>query len=158
MKKQSGKKLVEILAAELKEWPECKYLTQDKDSKVYGWSGKPEFGRDQWLVSLMDDVIVWRPVSIDLAADYATAIVTRDQWGAERAKLSKREAVELPDMSDWRNWRKGDMVEIIDDGGWRNPVGSVYAIQHKDNSVMPFLVNGIWYRPKMLKFHSRPTK
>jgi hypothetical protein len=92
MKKQSGKKLVEILAVELREWPECKYLTQDEDSKVYGWSGKPEYRERQWLVSCSADVVVWRPVSIDLAADYATAIVTRDQWEAERAKLSKPKA------------------------------------------------------------------
>lgn len=68
------------------------------------------------------------------------------------------ESAGQPDMSDWRNWREGDMVEIIDDGGCANPVGSVFAIYRKDNSEMPFFVNGIWYRPEMLKFHSRPTK
>ena len=289
MKKQSSKKLVEILAVELKEWPEGAHVAvQDNDSDRTIWCLEHryeslEFNGQEWVSDCCFDILI--STTSKLADDYATAIVTREMWEAERAKLEgekvmracvekcepeskpkangwvrnrgrknpfdvctlvdarlrsgevvtgkfsenlhwvhtgnnfdvmayrvnesveaetpevtapvdgplqwrdrvneidrtvealeeerasliqklagegfkliKREAVELPDMSDWRNWREGDMVEIIDDGGWRNPVGNVYAIQSRDNSEMPFVVNGIWYRPEMLKFHSRPTK
>lgn len=61
------------------------------------------------------------------------------------------------DMSDWRNWKVGDIVEIIESGGWANKKGERHAISQIDGSEMPILANGIWYRAEMLAYHSRPS-
>ncbi len=86
----------------------------------------------------------------------------------ERADLIKRLADEglqlldrdpvksAEDMSDWRNWRVGDMVEVLDCGGWANEVGSIVKISLIGSGSMPIEAGEIWYRAGMLKFHSRP--
>jgi hypothetical protein len=93
MKKQSGKKLVEILAVELKDWPEdggpVDAVVQDPDRIAYV---RKKYDPDVFAFHGNEWIGVWynhamhRPLS-DLATDYATAIVTRDQWEAERANL-----------------------------------------------------------------------
>ena len=74
MKKQSGKKLVEILAVELKEWPEG---FEDVGQAFEGCLHLPGIG----------DHIRHTRERYSLSSDWASAIVTRDQWEAERAKL-----------------------------------------------------------------------
>lgn len=79
MKKQSGKKLVEILAVELKEWPEGAVLVmQDINCEVICESCTGH----NW------DIFV----ATELSCDWDTQSVTRAQWEAERAKLSKPKA------------------------------------------------------------------
>ena len=79
MKKQSGKKLVEILAVELKEWPEG-FLDVGQASE--GSLHLPGIG----------DHVRHTSERYTLADDWMIAIVTRAQWEAERAKLSKPKA------------------------------------------------------------------
>ena len=86
-------KLVEILARELREWPEgASLIVQDYDGEVkYQFSGDfPEIENGRvWLRTLSDEpgcgVINHYRASID----YDTAIVTREMWEAERAKLKR---------------------------------------------------------------------
>jgi hypothetical protein len=97
MKKQSSKKLVEILAVELKEWPHerAAYCVQDGDGTYdvkFGERGVPAIGRSGvWrLENGTDwgcDTCSLRFKIKPLAADYSNAIVTREMWEAERAKL-----------------------------------------------------------------------
>jgi hypothetical protein len=79
MKKQSGKKLVEILAVELKEWP-CKGpASQDPDKEVRFDNTSFDF----YAKELADDA----------GLDFGGGVkVTREMWEAERAKLSKPKA------------------------------------------------------------------
>ena len=93
MKKQSGKKLVEILAAELKEWPQyVSFIVQDKGGKVkFEKSCEPKMGSS-------DEVWIRRNACGKLhglvnSSDWYSSIVTRDQWEAERAKLEGEEVM-----------------------------------------------------------------
>lgn len=99
MKKQSGKKLVEILAVELKEWPkEVVAYFQWASGEVFATSkGIPtEFGSGLWyVVDSSVEMAYGCPLygtELELAVDHDTAIVTREMWEAERAKLSKPKA------------------------------------------------------------------
>lgn len=92
MKKQSGKKLVEILAVELKEWPEgVSFVVQDKDGKVkFEKAVTPKMGSSDevWIrLNPCGDFICDK-----FSRDWHSSIVTRAQWEAERAKLSKPKA------------------------------------------------------------------
>lgn len=92
MKKQSGKTLVEILAAKLKEWPkEVVAYFQWSSGEVFATSkGIPTgFGSGQWyVVDSSVEMAYGCPLygtELELAVDHDTAIVTRSQWEAERA-------------------------------------------------------------------------
>ena len=95
MSKQSSRKLVEILAEELKQWPECVYgcdsITQDKDGSLNSTDTgeQPEFvDGSTWHVYASTYIeFSGEVVRKELASDYKTAIVTREMWEAERAKL-----------------------------------------------------------------------
>lgn len=99
MKKQSGKKLVEILAVELNEWPkEVVAYFQWASGEVFATSkGIPTgFGSGLWYVVDSSVKMAYGcplyDTELELAVDHDTAIVTRSQWEAERAKLSKPKA------------------------------------------------------------------
>lgn len=79
MKKQSGKTLVEILAVELKEWPKG---FMDVGQAFEGCLYLPGIGEH----------IRHTRERYTLSSDWLNAIVTRAQWEAERAKLSKPKA------------------------------------------------------------------
>lgn len=99
MKKQSGKKLVDILAVELKEWPkEVVAYFQWSSGEVFATSkGIPTgFGSGLWYVVDSSVKMAYGcplyDTELELAVDHDTAIVTREMWEAERAKLSKPKA------------------------------------------------------------------
>lgn len=81
-------KLVDILARELKEWPEvAKSLTQDNDSMISSYdTNSPEFDAslDLWTVT---GYIPCSRFKAKLATDRKTAIVTRADWQAAKDKL-----------------------------------------------------------------------
>lgn len=77
---------------------------------------------------------------------------------AEGFRLIEPVEVELQGgMQDWHNWELGDLVEVIDSGRWANPVGAVIEITCLGGDDYPIKAGGIWYRPEMLKWHSRPS-
>jgi hypothetical protein len=86
-------KLVEILARELKEWPvKAKGYTQDGNGKIYPCTGlnvsfNGNFWTSQGLYGLHG-----LEFNSQLATDHTTAIVTRSDWEAERAKLKATKA------------------------------------------------------------------
>lgn len=84
----------------------------------------------------------------------------------EGFKLIKLESVELPDMSDWRNWKVGDLLEVTaQEHGHNFPIGEIVRMK-----CLPSESGGQidceyidsrdfwWLRSDELKFHSRPTK
>lgn len=88
-------KLVEILARELEEWPEgdCAALAQDNSWTAWSWkltdiSYNNEDGC--WFHAsgdgLSDNAELEHEVS-GLASDHSTAIITRADWEAERARI-----------------------------------------------------------------------
>ena len=89
-------KLVEILARELKEWPEVAYAAvQDNDHDKTIWYLEKDHKElrnngEQWVCRSLFDLLISEPSQ--LADDHATAIVTREMWEAERAKLRKPKA------------------------------------------------------------------
>lgn len=94
MKKQSSKKLVEILAVELKEWPESvHFFGCDSDGEIRAYDEEKGEGRAQYAhdffpqcsVTPEDRAVTCGPLG-------GARLVTRDQWEAERAKLSKTKA------------------------------------------------------------------
>lgn len=83
-------KLVELLAKELKEWPAgARYYTQDYNGKAFPYTKKPALARSEsnHLWSANGQLPGCGHVSCELSTDHATAIVTRADWQAARAKL-----------------------------------------------------------------------
>ncbi len=266
MKKQSGKTLVEILAVELNEWPDCAFLVmQDINCDVicesctgHNWAIfvatelscdwdtqsvtrvqweaerakliKPKASAREWVrnrgrknpldvCTLVDarlrsgevvvgkfsdnlhwvhagnnfDVMAYRVnESVDSETPEVTAPNDRPlQWRdriteidrsvealeEERAsliqkladegfKLINREAVALPDMSDWCNWKIGDLLEVVkEEFGHKFQIGEIVRMKS-----LPTVTGGQikcehidssgwwWLNNQELKFHSRPTK
>ena len=88
-------KLLQILARELSDWPAgvhgCDSITQDLGGELNSTNNgeKPIFkGTRQWSGSASKYIIGkdCKALSAQLATDYATAIVTREQWEAERQR------------------------------------------------------------------------
>ena len=122
-------KLVEILARELKEWPEkAKLITQDSNLAVFA------FCSDKKLPVCRDSGFWYSPKGLDLlmhdfgfnsdrlASDHSTAIVTRSEWKAERARIAK--TAKKPNKDGWIRHRGGKcpveagvIVEIRDRDG-----------------------------------------
>ena len=87
-------KLVQLLAKELKEWPEsAKYITQeDDDGSVTLWyRAKPKYKSGEWVLDrhLDDSDYAYILHGIDTSSDNKTSIVTQAQWQAEREKMNK---------------------------------------------------------------------
>lgn len=110
-------KLVELLAKELKEWPSnCKTITQDSDGDVgvYGIA-KPK------LVNGDKSGHVWHHNGhiknleelSSVASDASTAIVTRSDWQAARAKL--KPAAKAKGDGWVRNRGRTDKAPVGDD-------------------------------------------
>ncbi|QHJ79383.1 MAG: hypothetical protein [Bacteriophage sp.] len=91
-------KLVELLAKELKEWPEideCSnpilFITQDSSGIIFSWNdnGELKFVDGQWY---MQGTIPFDEVIFDgseTCSDCSSAIVSEDQWQSEREKMNK---------------------------------------------------------------------
>lgn len=83
-------KLVQLLAKELKEWPEnIEFLAQDSSGRVFGWIGRPEYYDDQWILNGDCDIVGFDVVAIDLSDNYKSSLATNSQWQAEREKMNK---------------------------------------------------------------------
>ncbi len=81
-------KLIDLLVQELPKrggWPEgYLYIAQDPDGVVWAFDNKPIFDEDkEWFVSWTSDET--HVSQSQLASDYATAIITRDQYEAALA-------------------------------------------------------------------------
>ena len=84
-------KLVELLARELKYWPDCKTITQDYDGDtgLYGidtpklCNGDP----NDAVWTAMGHIENIKRLS-EVATDHETAIVTREIWQAERDRIA----------------------------------------------------------------------
>lgn len=91
-------KLVQLLAKELKEWPEideCSdpilFITQDSSGTIFSWNdnGELKFVDGQWY---MQGTIPFDEVIFDgseTCSDCSSAIVREDQWQSEREKMNK---------------------------------------------------------------------
>ena len=101
-------KLVEILARELKWWPHCVSIVQDYDGYVGLYSSSAPY-----LVNGDIHEAVWhhqyhiRNIAelSKIASDHATAIVTRADWEAERARIAK--PAKKADKGGWIRHRGG---------------------------------------------------
>jgi len=87
-------KLVELLARELREWPEdgvpVVAVVQDPDMMAYV---RPHDDADEFAFRQNEWIGVWHNLATalplpDLATDHATAIVTRADWEAEKARIA----------------------------------------------------------------------
>lgn len=88
-------KLVELLARELKEWPEgASMAVQDGDGQIKMAAGdEPENGNGKDSIWVRD-VEVYHEIQHGnrrVSDDYRTAMVTRAEWEAERARIAKPE-------------------------------------------------------------------
>lgn len=90
-------KLVDILARELKDWPDdylVEKITQDSDCMVFGWSeADPEMDDGYWVFSKRSKLTDWRPGEFAMAEDRNNALVTRAQWQAAVDALAKHEFI-----------------------------------------------------------------
>ena len=92
-------KLVELLAKELEEWADTTLCyTQDSDGNAFPWVTHPTFFQKDgvWVgTNQLDqnpDALV---VDGELSSDYASAVVTKEMWLAERNKLEKLNAPDV---------------------------------------------------------------
>lgn len=91
-------KLVQLLAKELKEWPEddegsdpILFITQNASGAIFSWNdnGELKFVDGQWYMQgtiPFDDVIF---DGSEICSDCSSAIVREDQWHYEREKMNK---------------------------------------------------------------------
>lgn len=108
-------KLVELLARELSEWPEkASHAVQHSNGDVgFTCGGKPGRGKDHsdWSINASTDSrkaywLIGAATSISTtASDHATAIVTRTDWGSERARIAK--PAKKADKDGWIRHRGG---------------------------------------------------
>lgn len=74
-------KLIELLARELKEWPDdAEVIAQDTDGDVWSWSGEPHWSNTQWCLGDNAKLVEMIGNYADLASDHATTVVRRAQW------------------------------------------------------------------------------
>lgn len=213
-------KLVEILAKELKEWADTTVCyAQDRSGEVLPFVTKPDIIRQgMWEPKTgegyIDQNFLADVVHHDfLADDYQTAIVTKEMWEIEKAKLNAQntdvfapihcrdrikeidtlvesleeervslvqaledegfalistvlvDAVPTEDMNDWRNWRVGDNLLTVGEGGGFDFVGEVVKLLATDKYGAEVATSSEpdygWYFTSGevktdLKFHSRP--
>ena len=115
-------KLLQILARDFSEWPACVYgcysITQEPGGELYRTDAgcKPTFSKEigQWdgASSTYLYALGSKYVKAQLATDYATAIVTREQWEAERQRGAAWQGPEdgLPPA--------GTVCEVLYHGKW----------------------------------------
>lgn len=99
-------KLVEILARELKEWLDC-WVSAVQDSDGTVWFNLvdnvgPIFDADRsWVSNPCHSEM------FNVSSDFQTAIVTRAQWEAERARIAELDrgqySLMTEEAEDWRN-------------------------------------------------------
>lgn len=90
-------KLVQLLAKELKEWPEgISCIIQDGSGKICTCrNGFPDPYDGDWTVCGPKSIctpVYWANIGSnkhELAIDQASAIITKEQWQAEREKMNK---------------------------------------------------------------------
>ena len=92
-------KLLQLLAKELKEWPEAdceqgpiESMSQADDLQVSHYSGVRQVwvdDRGDWSGSVQSGYVPCSRFTLpELATDHATAIVTRADWEAEKARIA----------------------------------------------------------------------
>lgn len=129
-------KLVELLARELIEWPEgAKNITQDKDGGVSPCTDPHNdlaFNGRQWTSTSGFHIGIDIIPGCGLSSDYATAIITRAQWQAERDRQKGGE---------WKRHRGGkcpvsenSVIDVKLDTGdtMKNEVAGNWEWSHQD--------------------------
>ncbi len=106
--KPEGKTLLQILTEELPKrggWPEdAVNATQDEDGEVWFSEGAtPVFGRAAWL----DGDWCGNEFNTTTGSDYATAIITREQYEAAVLAATTQATITLP-ADDWIDWAGGE--------------------------------------------------
>lgn len=83
----------------------------------------------------------------------------------EAAKASMlKQAQPAEDMSDWRNWRAGDLIECVDTtaGGRRMTKGQFYRLTDTPDGNVVDIINDDgdkeWFSHARFRFHSRPEQ
>lgn len=80
--------------------------------------------------------------------------------------LIKRKVEPVEDMSDWRNWKPGDNVEILTTFGRTEVTGQILVVSRieGEDRTQPVRLtpkddpdDGWWPHPKDMKWHSRPA-
>lgn len=86
-------KLVQLLAKELKEWPQgVDIYAQDANGQIYPWVGIPSRDEDEWLcegAKIHQGKSWFGGEKKKPCDDHMTANVTKSQWQAEREKMNK---------------------------------------------------------------------
>lgn len=86
-------KLVQLMAKELKEWPEgVDVYAQDANGNIYPWVGIPSRDEDEWLcegAKIHQGKSWFSGEEKKPCDDHMTANVTKSQWQAEREKMNK---------------------------------------------------------------------
>lgn len=80
-------KLVEILGKHLKKWPDgSAYMVQDpaRDMDIWSCPNEPIWEGGEWGAKDGERSFSCQLYSIGLADDHSTAVITKDQWQAER--------------------------------------------------------------------------
>jgi hypothetical protein len=80
------------------------------------------------------------------------------------SSASEEKHIHFEDMSDWRNWKVGDFIELLAAAGY-SAAGSVCQVLELEDDEyegeMPALVDGPanseWPNISIMKWHSRPT-
>lgn len=134
-------KLVELLAKELSVWPESAYAyAQDADTRAFPWTGTPEFDGGDWIIASGSTIDSGssKVLYFQLASDYKDAVVTKEQWQAERDR------------------QKGGVWKRHRGGKCPVPVGTKVSTRHRDGEVVdvhfhtattgsgPATMNTIW--------------
>lgn len=152
-------RLVELLTNELQEWPhdpeynEILCITQDPDGATYTWEyPDPVYGERETWVHPRDLPV--EDINIHgIATDHATAIVTREMWEAERARIAAPQP-------DWSKAPEG-ATHLIDDGcgdiRWYDLSGKPYLVMFSESEGWTKSANGRFDTEWMSELIPRPT-
>ena len=112
-----------------------------------------------------------KPTSFGSTRNASPAVELLQEWADKRGLDLKDAAVESwryftspcdpePDMTDWRNWREGDLVECVNGSGWSDfTKGGIYAVSASRKNMIEIAGNYIWgHFINDFRFHSRPAK
>lgn len=155
-------KLVQLLAKELKEWPEgISCMVQDGSGKICTCrNGFPDPYDGDWTTcgpKSMCTPVYWANIGSnkhELAIDQASAIITKEQWQAEREKMNKPKWIRhrggkcpVKDgtkvvtryrdgaVSDWRMTPEEILSAIWSHSGCETDIMAYYVEETKDQEI-----------------------
>jgi hypothetical protein len=103
-----------------------------------------------------------REIDVTIEAMISERAELTEKLYAEGFMLVVAESEPSEDMTDWRNWKVGDLVEVTEEGSHKFDIGQKVTIRtffndYGDCARLESADDYWWMNSGQLKFHSRPS-